>query len=81
MHSAWMRSTFLRLLKFRKIIDEGPNFLGGDEFSRRAEFFDLPFCISNLKVLKTQILRHSLDFIASCMTQENFSHTFKIFAN
>ena len=29
MHSAWYRSTFLRLLKFLQIKEGEPNFLGG----------------------------------------------------
>ena len=72
---------FSQAFKISKNYRWGTQFLGGNEFSRRAEFFYLPFCISNLKVLKTQILRHSLVFMASCMSQENFSHTLKFFAN
>ena len=46
---------------------------GGNQFCRKSELFGPPFCISILKVLQTQILRHSLDFNAFCMIQEYFS--------
>ena len=52
MHFAWSRSIFLRLLKFPKIIDGGPNFLGGNEFSRRAEFFLSPLLYFKFKSFK-----------------------------
>ena len=40
-----------------------------------------PFCISILKVLRTQILRHSLDLKAFCIIQENLSQTYQISPN
>ena len=128
MHSAWFRSTFLRVLKFLQIKEWGPNFFGelilqkvwiiwslflyfnfksfvepnswsfirfqcilhdsavvfseawhfyklkngnlisvGNQFCRKSELFPPPFCISVLKVLWTQINRHSLDLSALCM--------------
>ena len=142
MHSAWFRSTFLRVLKLLQIKEGGPNFLGepilktlwiiwslllyfnfesfmdpnssslirfqcilhdsgvlfseswnfyklkrGDlisgwnQFCRMSELFGPPFCISILKVLWTQIHRHSLDFNAFCMIQEYFSQSLEISAN
>ena len=142
MHSAWFRSTFLRVLKFQQIKEWGPNFWGepilqklwiiwspllyfnsksftdpnsssfikfqcilhdsrvtfseswnicnlkrGDlisgenQFCRKSELFRPPFCISILKVFRTQILRHSLDFNAFCMIQEYFSQSLEISTN
>ena len=46
---------------------------GGNQFSTKSELFGTPFCISILKVLRTQIQRHSLDFNSFCMIQEYFS--------
>ena len=142
MHSAWFRTTFLRLLKFPKINEWGPNFWGepilqkvwiigspllyfnfksfmdensssfirfqcilhnsgallsessnfyklkrGDiisgwnQFCREHELFGSTFCISILKVLWTQFLRHSSDFNAFCMIQEYFFQSFQISSN
>ena len=52
MHSAWMRSTFLRLLKFRKIIDEGPNFLGGERILQKSWVFWSPLLYFKFKSFK-----------------------------
>ena len=142
MHSAWFRSTFVRVLKFVQIKERGPNFLGepilqkvwiiwspllylnfksfvdpdsssfirfqcilhdsgvlfseswnfyklkrgdlisgGNQFCRMSELFGPPFCIWILKVLWSQILRHSLDFNAFCMIQEYFSQSLEISTN
>ena len=54
---------------------------GWNQFRRTAELFGSLFCISILKASRTQILRHSLDFNAFCMIQENFSYTFEISTN
>ena len=54
---------------------------GGNQFCRKSELFGPPFCISILKVLWTQIHRHSLDFNAFCMIQEYFSQSLEIFTN
>ena len=54
---------------------------GGNQFCRMSELFGPPFCISILKVLWTQILRHSLDFNAFCMIQEYFSQSLEISTN
>ena len=54
---------------------------GGNQFCRKSELFGPPFCISILKVLWTQILRHSLDFNAFCMIQEYFSQSLEISTN
>ena len=130
MHSACLRSTFLRALKFLQVKEGGPNFWGepifqkvwiiwsrllylnfksfldpnsssftrfecilqdpgvlfseswnfyklkrgdlipwGNQFCRKSELFGPLFCISILKLLWTQILRHSLDFNAFCKIQ------------
>ena len=142
MHSAWLRSTFLRVLKFLQIKEWGPNFCrepilqkvwiiwppllyfnfkslkyrisssfirfecilhdsavffwessnfyklkggnlisGGSHFCRKSELFGPPFCISILKILWTQIFRHSLDFNAFFMIQDYFSQSFAISTN
>ena len=54
---------------------------GENQFCRKSELFGLPFCISILKVLWTQILHHSLDFNAFCMIQEYFSQSLEISTN
>ena len=53
----------------------------GNQFYRMSELFGPPFCISILKVLWTQILRHSLDFSPFCMNQEGFSQSLEISTN
>ena len=52
-----------------------------NQFCRKGEIFGIPFCISILKVLRTQFLRHSLDFNAFCLIQGYFSRTSGIFKN
>ena len=54
---------------------------GGNQFCRKSELFGPPFCISNLKVFKTQILLHSLDFNVFCMILEYFSQILQISTN
>ena len=54
---------------------------GWNQFCRMSELFGPPFCISILKVLWTQILRHSLDFSPFCMNQEDFSQSPEISTN
>ena len=51
---------------------------GGSKFCRKCELFGPPFFISVLKVLRTQIFRHSLDFNALCMMQDYFSQSLEI---
>ena len=66
---------------FHKLKERGPNFLGGgggEPILQKAGLFGPPFSISILKVFRTQILRHSLDFNVFCMIQEYFSQTFQI---
>ena len=53
----------------------------GNQFSRKSELFCPPFCISILKVLRTQILHHSLDLNALCIIEEYFSQSFEISTN
>ena len=54
---------------------------GGNQFCRKFELFGPLLCISILKVFWAQILRHSLDFNASCMIQEYFSQSLEISTN
>ena len=54
---------------------------GRNQFCSKSELFGPTFCISILKVLRTQILRDSLDFNPFCMIQEYVSQTLKIFTN
>ena len=54
---------------------------GWNQFCRKSELFGPHFSISILKVLRTQILRHSLDFNEFCMIQKNFSQSLEIFTN
>ena len=75
-----MKKTFLRVLKFLQIKEGGPNFWG-NQFCRMSELFGPPFCISILKVLWTQILRHSLDLSPFCMNEEDFSQSAEISTN
>ena len=53
----------------------------GNQFSRKSELFGPPFCISILKVLCSQIHRHSLDFNALVMIQEYFSQSLELSTN
>ena len=53
----------------------------GNQFCRKSEFFDPPFCIWIVKVLYTQIHRHSLNFNAFCIIQEYFSQSIEISTN
>ena len=53
----------------------------GTQFCRKSELFNPPFCISILKALWTQFLRHSLDFNAFCMIQDYFPQSLLIFTN
>ena len=59
----------------------GTKFLRGNQFCRKSEWFGPPFCIFILKVLWTQIFRHSLYFNAFCLIQEYFSRSFRISTN
>ena len=72
MHSAWFRSVFLRILNIYKL-NRADLLSGGNQFCRKSELFGPPFSVSILKVLRTQILRHLLNFNAFCMIQECFS--------
>ena len=54
---------------------------GGNQFCRISELFGPPFCISILKVLWTQILRHLLDLSPFCMNEEDFSQSREISTN
>ena len=80
MHSAWFRSTFLRVLKFLEI-KVGNVISGGNQFCKKSELFGPPFSISILKFRGIQIHCHSLDFNAFCMIQEYFSKSLEISTN
>ena len=67
--------------QFCRKLKRGDLISGGNQFSIKSELFGPPFCISILKVLQTQILRHSLDIYAFCMIQEYCSQTLKISRN
>ena len=54
---------------------------GGNQFWKKCELCGPPFGISILKVLWTQIHRHSLDFNALCMIQEYFSQSLEVSAS
>ena len=54
---------------------------GGTQFCRKSELFGLPFCIWILKVFRTHILRHSLDFNAFSMIQEYIFQSLEISSN
>ena len=54
---------------------------GVNEFCRKSELFGSSFCISVLKVLWTQIFRHSLDFNAFSMIHQSFSKSRQISTN
>ena len=71
------KSTFLRALKFLQIKEEDL-ISEGNQFCRKSKLFGLPYSISILQVLRTQIHCHSLDFNAFCMIQECLSETFEI---
>ena len=62
-------------------LKKGDLISGGNQFCRKSELFGPPFCISILKVLWTQIHRHSLDFNAFFMIQEYFSQSLEISTN
>ena len=53
----------------------------GKQFCRKSELFRPPFCISILKVLSTQILRHSLEFNPLWMIQQYFSQSLEMSTN
>ena len=70
-------SDFWNFVKLKR----GNQISGENQFYRKFELFGPPFCISILKYSRNQFLRHSLDFIAFCRTQEKFPQTFEISIN
>ena len=62
-------------LKWRQLI------YGGNQFCTKSELFGPSFCIWILKVLKTQIVSHSLDFSPFCMIREYVSQSLEISTN
>ena len=75
--SGVLLSGFLNFYKLKR----GDLISGGKLFCRMSELFGAPFVLSILKVLWTEILRHSLDFSPFCMNQEDFSQSPEISAN
>ena len=75
------RVLFAECRNFYKL-KRGDLISGENRFCRKSELFGPPFCISFfLKVLWSQIHRHSLDFNAFCMIQEYFSQSVEISTN
>ena len=58
-------------------LERGNLISGGNQFCRKSELFGSRFCILVLKVLFTQIYRHSLDFNAFCMFNTTFLRVLK----
>ena len=56
-------------------------FLGGTNFAESLNYLVPPFCISILKVLRTQIHGNSLDFNVVCMIQQYFSQSLEVSTN
>ena len=89
--NSWLFLRFQFILHdSRVLLSESSNFhklkkedliSGGNQFCRKSQLFGPPFCISVLKVLWTQIHRHSLDFNAFCKMQEYFSQSLEISTN
>ena len=48
MHSAWLMSTFLRVLKFLQVKEGGPNFWGGTNFAESLNYL-VPLQYLNFK--------------------------------
>ena len=69
------RLPFSDIWNFYKI-KSGDLISGVNQFCRKSELFRLPSSISVLKVLRTRILRHSLEFNSFCMIQEYLSQSF-----
>ena len=54
---------------------------GGNQFCRKSELFGQSSCIWISKVLYTKVHRHSLDFNAFCIIQEEFFQSLEISTN
>ena len=52
-----------------------------NQFCRKFQIFGPIFCVSSLKVLWTQVFRHSLDFKGFSMIQKYFSQGFQMSTN
>ena len=59
----------------------GTQFLAGNQFCRWAELLGPPYCISVLRIWRTQVLHHSLGSKAFYMMKESFSYFSKAFSN
>ena len=84
MYSAWFRSTFVKLFKFRQIKEGWYNFLKGTNSAERLKGWRVifsSFCITILKVLMTTIFRYSVDLKLFYIIQQYFSKIFQILTN
>ena len=66
---------------FCKLKMGGTNFWGKPIFQNVSIIWSPYFCISIIKVIWTQILRHSLDFSHSCINQDYFCHSPEFLGN
>ena len=80
MHSAWLRSTFLRVLKFLQIKEARPNFWGEPILQKVWIIWSSPSAFQ-FERFYGLILRHSLDFNGFCLIQEYFSQSLEISTN
>ena len=76
-----IQQPFSRIFKISSNLGGGTYFLWGNQFCRTVELFGPPFCISLLRILWNQILRHSLYFNQFYIIQQFPSHIFKISSN
>ena len=66
------KEVFWQSWNFRKLKIGGPNFWGEPILQNVWIIWSPSICISIIKVIWTQILRHSLDFSDLCMNQDYF---------
>ena len=72
---------FSQTLKILTNLKGVPNLFRGTISEERLNYLVSPFCISILKILRTQILRYSLRFNAFYKIQGYVSDTFEICTN
>ena len=66
---------------FCKLKMGGTNFWGKPILQNVSIIWSPSFCISIIKVIWTEILRHSLDFSHSCINQDYFCHSPEFMGN
>ena len=74
MHSAWFRSTFLRVMKFLQVNQWGTKFLRGTDFAESLYYLVPP---SVFEFWWTQFHHHSLIFNASRRFRSTFCRVLK----